>query len=612
MTREIAQAVRGELDAVLASPGFTGTPRMAAFLRLVVEMALDGRQDSIKEYVIGVEVYQRGADFDPKVDSIVRVEAYRLRARLQEFYSSPGRQPDVRIEIPKGSYVPVFHFAGPVPAPTQPPPPPSRRRWIGIGIAGAATVAIGAYALRRSPSGPRATLSVFAADQSASVTAFQVQLAHRLGLAMPSARLATAGRFTELRPVKGESVPASYGMILCGSSDNAVSFAAEAGATATEITTFARLTATTPAEFQASAASLATAFASALHEAEIIEGEIASGVRSEYLDVLQHFRKGRDSLLLTTEEVQTRWPLDEILSGVARLDGLTRRQPGFAAAHAQLAWLYSLAASYDPRLFVRAEAAAREAIGMNRGLWKAHFNLGYVQFFQLWQFSNAASSFEQSRVLAPLRLETLRYYADSLAIAGRPADAAAVVQHLLAAAPAHRLVRGTASALAYHLNDFARMNELAEGSLKLIPNDPVALWQRGLALEQLGQKAAAERDLRLALSARAGDKRAAAALVHLLARSGKRSEALLAGGRAGLFSSPYLSALFHAGAGELEQCHAKLRESVRMREPGCAYFAADPRFAEFRATALGRQLLSDLGLAGNRQLQMEGRRHRPA
>ena len=597
MTQVSAQAVRSELDRILASPGFAATPRMAAFLRLVVGMALDSRHESIKEYVIGVEVYQRGPDFDPKLDSIVRVEAYRLRARLREFYSSPGPHPPLRIELPKGSYVPIFHFAEPiVPAPALPSSPASRRRWLGIGIAGAATAAIGAYALRRSPSGPRATLSVFAAGQSAPVTAFQVQLAHRLGLALPGARLATAGQFTELRPVNGESAPASYGMILCGASDNAVSFAAEAGATATEITTFARLAATTPAESQASAASLASAFASALHAAERIEREIDSPLRLQYLDVLQHFRKGRDSLLLTTDEAQTRWPLSEILTGIARLDDLIRRQPRFAAAHAQQAWLFSLAAAYDPKLFVRAAQSARHALQINNGLWKAHFNLGYVQFFHEWQFGEAASSFEHCRRLAPLRLETLRYYADSLAIAGRPADARSTLQRLLAVAPTHRLVRATATALAYHLNEFTRMHHLASGSLQLSPSDPVALWQRALALEQLGQPAAAMRDLRLILSRQPSDRRAASALVHLLARSGSMSQARLTADQSGIFASPYLSALFHAGAGNLPQCHAKLAEALGAREPGAAYFAIDPRFAALRTSPSGRHLLATLHL----------------
>ncbi len=82
---EKIRAVREELARLLSSPQFQQTPRVSAFLRLAVEMALEGRSGEIKEYVIATEVYQRGVDFDPKLDSIVRVEATRLRARLDEY-----------------------------------------------------------------------------------------------------------------------------------------------------------------------------------------------------------------------------------------------------------------------------------------------------------------------------------------------------------------------------------------------------------------------------------------------------------------------------------------------------------------------------------------------
>lgn len=96
------QLVRKELGRILGAPALSGAPRMAAFLRLVVGMTLEGRGEEIKEYLIGTEVHQRGEDFNPKVDSIVRVEAHRLRARLDQFYAGGG-SPVVRIELPKGS-----------------------------------------------------------------------------------------------------------------------------------------------------------------------------------------------------------------------------------------------------------------------------------------------------------------------------------------------------------------------------------------------------------------------------------------------------------------------------------------------------------------------------
>jgi hypothetical protein len=67
-----------------------------------------GQQDAPREYSIGIEVYGRKPDFDPRVDAIVRVEASRLRGKLREYYDSAGRTDPIRIELPKGSYAPLF------------------------------------------------------------------------------------------------------------------------------------------------------------------------------------------------------------------------------------------------------------------------------------------------------------------------------------------------------------------------------------------------------------------------------------------------------------------------------------------------------------------------
>jgi serine/threonine-protein kinase len=100
--------VRAELTKVLASSFFSTADRMRRFLRLVVEETLEGRGDNLNELLLGMAVYDRDKKFDPRVDSIVRVDAGRLRAKLREFYASDGVGSSIRIEIPKGSYKPMF------------------------------------------------------------------------------------------------------------------------------------------------------------------------------------------------------------------------------------------------------------------------------------------------------------------------------------------------------------------------------------------------------------------------------------------------------------------------------------------------------------------------
>jgi adenylate cyclase len=111
-------AVRAQLERILASPEFTVPERLQRFLQYIVNEALAGRADRIKAYTIGVEVFGRDESFDPQADTVVRIEAGRLRRRLEHYYLSAGQEDLVRIEIPKGAYVPLFaqHAAGPTDA----------------------------------------------------------------------------------------------------------------------------------------------------------------------------------------------------------------------------------------------------------------------------------------------------------------------------------------------------------------------------------------------------------------------------------------------------------------------------------------------------------------
>src|SRR5262252_478664 len=117
------QQVREELDRVLSSKAFADSERHRRFLQFVVERKRDGRVSEIKESVIGVEALGRNGSFDPKADLIVRVEAGRLRARLSSYYESEGQGDPIRIELPKGRYVPDFRSLVPaVPQSGKPVP----------------------------------------------------------------------------------------------------------------------------------------------------------------------------------------------------------------------------------------------------------------------------------------------------------------------------------------------------------------------------------------------------------------------------------------------------------------------------------------------------------
>jgi hypothetical protein len=108
------EAILTALERLLEWPEISRSPQLARFLDYIVRRTLDGDETSIKAYSIAVDVFGRGADFDPQADPIVRVQARRLRALLETYYTGPGRDDPTQIKLPVGRYVPDFVFAGEV------------------------------------------------------------------------------------------------------------------------------------------------------------------------------------------------------------------------------------------------------------------------------------------------------------------------------------------------------------------------------------------------------------------------------------------------------------------------------------------------------------------
>ncbi|MGI4878437.1 MAG: hypothetical protein ACRYG4_13230 [Janthinobacterium lividum] len=101
-------AVRDQLVRLEASKAFHGSSRLTAFLRFVVNETLGGSGALLKEVIVGQAIYPRDPPYDPVIDSVVRVEARRLRRKLDEYYLGAGASDPVVVTIPSGSYTPVF------------------------------------------------------------------------------------------------------------------------------------------------------------------------------------------------------------------------------------------------------------------------------------------------------------------------------------------------------------------------------------------------------------------------------------------------------------------------------------------------------------------------
>ena len=114
-------AIDSLVRKIVSSRAMARSERLARFLEYTVSETLAGNSGQIKEFVLGVEVFGRTRDYDPRLDPIVRVEARRLRMKLRKYYDTEGRDDRIRIEYPKGATFPPFLRFAPKTAMRNPP-----------------------------------------------------------------------------------------------------------------------------------------------------------------------------------------------------------------------------------------------------------------------------------------------------------------------------------------------------------------------------------------------------------------------------------------------------------------------------------------------------------
>jgi hypothetical protein len=169
-------AIRIQLERMLASTVFRSSKRYSNLLRYVVDETLEGRADLLKERTIGVDVFGRASDYDTNTDHVVRSVAGDVRRRLAQYYMESGREAELRIDMQLGSYVPQFRFPEERTGPTvvlDPPETPARfeaaamvpaarpkRAWYWPAIVGIVAVAAASVLTMRF-AGPRTALERF-------------------------------------------------------------------------------------------------------------------------------------------------------------------------------------------------------------------------------------------------------------------------------------------------------------------------------------------------------------------------------------------------------------------------------------------------------------------
>jgi hypothetical protein len=120
---------REELRRILHSRHFVRADKKARFLEFVTEETLKGNSSQLNEYLIGIEIYERGSQFNPQTDPIVRVQAHQIRRLLEKYYETDGKDSTLRLDLPPGHYVPVFRSVHEADSAGIPGPPVPRPAW---------------------------------------------------------------------------------------------------------------------------------------------------------------------------------------------------------------------------------------------------------------------------------------------------------------------------------------------------------------------------------------------------------------------------------------------------------------------------------------------------
>jgi hypothetical protein len=167
------EAIHAQLERMLADPLFRNSKRYPNLLRFLVERTLQGQTEDLKERTLGIVVFQRKPDYDTTLDPVVRTTAGEVRKRIAQYYHEPGRQNEIRIDLPVGSYIPEIHIPAlevlPGPPNLSPAPPkvfaaptfPSRTRWLRVGLVVALVAGVCLALVWASPWGTTNALQKF-------------------------------------------------------------------------------------------------------------------------------------------------------------------------------------------------------------------------------------------------------------------------------------------------------------------------------------------------------------------------------------------------------------------------------------------------------------------
>lgn len=602
---ETAQAA---LKKLLASPHFSNSRRLSEFLRFIAEKAIAGQTADIGERLIASEIYGRGPDYDPAVDSIVRVEADRLRAKLREYYEGEGCDDPIRVRLPLDSYAPVFE-AVPAPVPSELTAATGTPWRIALVVALAAAAATGALVpLSRRAADSRSSIAVlpFAntgglAEKDYFSDGLTEQIADHLAR---SGKLQVAARGSAQRFRKpGEDVrrigqQLHVALVLEGGvrfSGDGIEVSTRLFDTRTGRQLWSREFSGAAAEAPVLQNEISTALASALRLGN------AGGAREADAQGWTHDSGALDLYLQARYLFNSRRP-ESLWKSVHLFDAALKRDPKFASAYAGLAEAYVVLAANEDQDISQMTSLARQAVAqalaISPNLPEALLIKAATPESQ--DFAGLERSYRAALAANPSSADGHHWWGLNLMAAGRFAEAEAELRQAQALDPLSLHIGANIGAVYYCSRRYQEVVNQERRILDLDPHVTMAQLLLARGYEGLGQYGEAEAVLKNALAAghSAG---AMADLGHVYAVSGRRDRALgmidaLTRMAKSEHVSPYHLAFIQTGLGNRSEALALLEMSYEQHEAPLAFLRVDPRWDPLRGDGRFQQLLRELSL----------------
>jgi TolB-like protein/Flp pilus assembly protein TadD len=619
------EAIQAQLQKVLSSATFARAERLSRFLRFAVEQALAGHGDKLKEYVVGVEVFQRQQDFDPRIDAVVRVEARRLRFHLKKYYEGEGRDDPVWIDFPKGAYVPVFEARRPA-AGRRPWWPGGKAPRLGLkqfvvlavlllAAAGGWLVLTARRARWTSPQGPANAGRVSSIlilpfsdlspqhDQEYFCDGMTDELISALtkveGLRVLSQASAFQfkGKAEDLGRIAEQF---QVGAVLRGSvrrEDN-------------------RLRVTAQLIRASDGAYLwSETFERAMQDLFAIQDEISRTVVQK-LQVQLAEEKRRlvrpytgnteaHNLYLQGRHYWNQRTEDGLNKSIELFERAVALDPKFALAYAALADSRALLASYGlspPRqIMPKAKEAVVQALAMDETLGEAHASLGFVRFLYEWDWAGAEQAYKRAFELNPGYAIVHHWYAGYLRAMGRLDEALAEARQAQALDPLSPAIGRDLGRILLCQRHYDQAIEQYRKTLDLEPGFPSGYLHLGMAYAQKAMYPEAVAACQKARELRGANPLTLAGLGYCYGRWGQRDKAqeLLAelkrasGQR---YVSAFDLALIYVGLDQKDPAFEWLDRAREDRDGWLVWLNVDPVFDSLRSDPRFAALAKRVGL----------------